>query len=163
MGYGPEGGVTVSIEGSHPGGEDGKPPPEKRARLDTNGDSKTEGHPTEVPLTARVEITSGTGPGVAKATLHFAAPLPSLITVSCEGSSCETLLEGLWPEDDGRNANLTANLSAGATMTSPGRPYGWAQILAGLREQVAAVAPGLLTVDGVTASDVVLRVRSRLE
>ena len=44
-----------------------------------------------------------------------------------------------------------------------GRPYVWAQIVAGLRERVVAAAPPVLMPGGVTASEVIIRVMFRLK
>ena len=44
-----------------------------------------------------------------------------------------------------------------------GRPYVWAQIVAGLHERVVAAAPPVLIPGGVTASEVIMRVRLRLK
>lgn len=148
--FGPRMGVTVSIDAAS---EDGKPPPEKRARVDGVG-------PNPCVRAVCVAISgdaSGTCDDVT--TLRFVQPHPSLVTVSLEGDSSHTLLEGLWPGDDGRHSGLTALFPTGTP--GPGRPYGWAQILAGLRAGLLVTAPALQTAEGVTAADVVQRVRAR--
>lgn len=146
--FGPGVGVKVSINA---GTEDENPPPEKRARVDGAGASNS---------TVSVAISSdanGTCDDVT--TLRFAQPHPSLVTVSLEADSSHTLLEGLWPGDDGRHSGFMALVPAG--MPAQGRPYGWAQILAGLRAGLLVTAPALQMTDGVTAADIVQRVRAR--
>jgi len=145
--FGPRMGVTVSIDAAT---EDGKPPPEKRARVDGAQSSLS------AVCVAISSDSSGTSDDVT--TLRFGQPHPSLVTVSLEGDSSHALLEGLWPGDDGRHSGFTALLPAG--MPGPGRPYGWAQILAGLRASLLVTAPALQTAEGVTAADVVQRVRA---
>jgi len=147
--FGPGMGVTVSIDTAS---EDGKPPPEKRARVDGAG--------AQPSIRAVCVAISGDSSGTCDdVTLRFGQPHPSLVTVSLEGDSSHALLECLWPGDDGRHSGFAALLPAG--MPGPGRPYGWAQILAGLRSSLLVTAPGLLTAEGVTAADVVHRVRTR--
>lgn len=148
--FGPRLGVTVSIEA---GTEEGKPPPEKRARVEGAGAQPS-------PRAICVAI-SGDSSGICDdvTTLCFAQPHPSLVTVSLEGDSSHALLEGLWPGDDGRHPSLTALIPTG--VPGHGRPYGWAQILAGLRAGLLVTAPMLQTAEGVTAADVVQRVRAR--
>jgi hypothetical protein len=148
--FGPRMGVTVSIDAAT---EDGKPPPEKRARVDGAGP-----HPS---LRAVCVAISGDSSGTCDdvTTLRFGQPHPSLVTVSLEGDSSHALLEGLWPGDDGRHSGFTSLFPTG--MPGPGRPYGWAQILAGLRAGLLVTAPALQTAEGVTAADVVQRVRAR--
>jgi len=145
--FGPRMGVTVSIDAAT---EDGKPPPEKRARVDGAQSSLS------AVCVAISSDSSGTSDDVT--TLRFGQPHPALVTVSLEGDSSHALLEGLWPGDDGRHSGFTALLPAG--MPGPGRPYGWAQILAGLRASLLVTAPALQTAEGVTAADVVQRVRA---
>jgi len=152
--FGPSAGVAVSVEAG--GAVDGQPPPEKRARVEAGAAAAA------APAQGvRVEL-DGAGGQAPKAVLRFACPHHSLVTVAAEG--CETLLDGLWPGDDGRQAGLLALLpadEAAAAAPAAGRPYGWAQILAGLRETLLVEAPGLQQADGVTAADVVHRVRAR--
>jgi len=143
------GSVAVRAEG----GEDGKPPPEKRAKLESG--AAAERRPQG---TVCVEISCGKA---AKVVLRFASPHESLVTVAAEGEGGDALAEKLWSGDDGGNASLAAMLPSGEA-AAPGRPYGWAQVLAGLRETLLVQAPALQPAEGVTAADVVQRVRARV-
>ncbi|CAE8715812.1 unnamed protein product, partial [Polarella glacialis] len=148
-----EGGVTVSVEASSAAavakeGDEVVEPAEKRRRL--------EALPSE-EVVVRVQVSADQQAAV----LHFANPSQSLVTVAVEGGSGEALLEDLWPEDEGRNAALLT-LLPGAELAKGGRPYGWAQVLCGLREDALSNVPALFAMDGVTANDVVTRVRAKL-
>lgn len=143
------GSVALRIQAA----EDAKPPPEKRTKVEGATAS------TKPPASVFVEIACAKG---NKVLLQFSSPLPSLVTVAVEGDGNDAILEVLWPGDDGKNPNLVAMLPTGDAVP-PGRPFGWAQILAGLRETLVAEAPALQSAEGVTAADVVQRVRVAAE
>lgn len=158
---GPEAGVTVTIEesgtptielSSTKSSEDASEAPEKRRKIEVS----------ELVYIISVEIKQVDGPQACK--LRFANPSQSIITVASEGFGGETLLEDLWLEDDGRHSVLLSQLpSAELAKASTWRPYAWAQVLAGLREDALTAVPALFATSGVTANDVVLRVRNKLK
>merc|ERR1712014_371618 len=96
------------------------------------------------------------------ATLQFANPSQSLVTVAIEASAGESLLEDLWPEDDGRHGTMTSLLPS-SVLEKGCRPYGWAQILAGLREEALAAIPTLYAMGAIKAEDVVARIQAKLK
>lgn len=166
--FGPESGVTVHIDTEQrenepevldeQKGEDAdkaktEEPPAKRARTDASAGSSQEA----AEVSVRVDVTSTAG----AISLRFWSPKAPLVTVGADGEGSEGLLETLWTEDDGRGP-LAKTIGENVR----GKPFGWAQILAGVREQAAALAPAtfaLPNLDGsVTASDVVRRIREKL-
>lgn len=110
-----------------------------------------------------VEISEGSESKEAFV-LKFLSPNTSLVTVAAKGPEGTALLGKLWPEDDGNNPALTSLLpgDAAAAAEAMGRPYGWAQVLAGLREVSLVAAPAFANLEAVTATDVVLKVRAAL-
>lgn len=145
---------SVSIEGLLERAEDGEPP-EKRAK-------------TEATSSASVRVEIAGAEGAEAAILRFTSPTERLVSVAVEGSvggGTDGLLSNLWPEDDGQHPDVTSLLPVDLQTSAEEavqRPFGWAQVLAGLREVALASAPQLLTIASVKAADVVEKVRERL-
>mmetsp|Transcript_11357 Transcript_11357/g.28613 ORF Transcript_11357/g.28613 Transcript_11357/m.28613 type:complete len:506 (-) Transcript_11357:225-1742(-) len=163
--FGMDGGVTVKLEAPEQA-KSSEEPPEKKPRVEAS--------------VVRVGIAAAPGKQQASdgkvVTLCFACPpaangaangaAATLVGVSSED---DALLETLWADDDGRTGGLA---SAAASANVPGRAYGWAQVLAGLRDRAVAVVAGagsgsnsggpLAEGGSVVASDIVQRVRDRL-
>eukprot|EP00932_Pfiesteria_piscicida_P019979 SRR837773.6799.p3 GENE.SRR837773.6799~~SRR837773.6799.p3 ORF type:complete len:100 (-),score=11.18 SRR837773.6799:87-386(-) len=85
----------------------------------------------------------------------------AIVGVSCSGGP-DGVLDNLWPHDDGMSGPLAA---AGSKLA--GRPYGWAQVLGGLRHETAVLLGGVAGVGGpladgsaVVAADLVQRLRA---
>mmetsp|Transcript_9378 Transcript_9378/g.21454 ORF Transcript_9378/g.21454 Transcript_9378/m.21454 type:complete len:452 (+) Transcript_9378:134-1489(+) len=152
--FGTEGGVAVRVEIPAAAAGDGKPPPSKCPRVEAGAAS------IEASVAVLVEVSCPSSDGQA-VKLRFESPHPSIVTAEAQGTAIGGLLGSLWPEDDGQSGALSSLLSTGKAQ-GPGRPYGWVQVLAGLRETTLAAVPALLEMDGVTASDVVLRVRGQM-
>jgi len=150
--FGAEGGVAVRIEGLP---KDGGPPPEKRQRLEGTGS-----------LTASVVVDIAPPASVKKAkplSVRFSCQHPSFVTVAAENTSENAVIGSLWPEDDGKclsEASAKLLVARGGEETLAGCPYHWAQVLAGLRDKALTANPVLLAMEGVTALDVVERVRA---
>lgn len=135
-----ESGVTVRVEAL-------EQPPEKKARLEVTSDR---------PPAVCVKISSASN-GAKAVGLRFTCPNGSILKVTPEAPSKDALLDCLWPEDDG----LKTVVPEGVTELS-GHPYYWAQVLGGLRETVSSSNASLATMDGVSAMDVVTKVRARM-
>eukprot|EP00928_Gymnodinium_smaydae_P014819 TRINITY_DN15441_c0_g5_i2.p1 TRINITY_DN15441_c0_g5~~TRINITY_DN15441_c0_g5_i2.p1 ORF type:complete len:499 (-),score=132.53 TRINITY_DN15441_c0_g5_i2:106-1602(-) len=165
--FGAESGIQLRIEGSADGAAE--EPLAKRARVDANSGASTSNSLAAVSAGASVCVeVRGVATGAAaqdvaaSVTLRFMCPKPPLVTVSIEVSSgvSECILDSLWAGDDG-NGPLA---KAVGEEVSYGKPFGWAQVLAGSRETAMALAPATFaSLDGgVTASDVVRLIRERL-
>lgn len=93
--------------------------------------------------------------------ITFRSCKPPLVVVSAHGANSEGLLEALWPDDNGQGP-LSKHMGDSAV----GRPFGWAQVLAGARDEAAALEPATMghasLEANVTASEVVRRLRERL-
>eukprot|EP00931_Biecheleriopsis_adriatica_P107433 TRINITY_DN81777_c0_g1_i1.p1 TRINITY_DN81777_c0_g1~~TRINITY_DN81777_c0_g1_i1.p1 ORF type:complete len:436 (+),score=111.40 TRINITY_DN81777_c0_g1_i1:52-1308(+) len=143
--------ITVTIEEvpsekpAEPAAGTEEAPPEKRRR--------TEAEPEQLSVAVKIQDA---------ATVRFTNPSQSLVAADAEGSSGENLLDDLWPEDDGRHGAVIALLPS-AALEKGGRPYGWAQILAGLREEALAAVPALYAMESIKADEVVSRIRSKLQ
>lgn len=135
-------GVSVSIEGARPDG----PPPEKKAKSDRT-------------TTVCVQISNvGNQATASKAVnVHFGCHNGSIVKVFTEKAPHESFLESVWPEDNGLK---TVEPEDAAELR--GRAFYWAQILAGLRDTVSTSAPSLAALDGISAMDVVTKVRARM-
>lgn len=161
--FGADAGVSVQLEAGGSvevaGPKDGEPP-EKKPRLEGAGAVKVS-----------IAFAPGRGKNGPAATLNFSCTAlaagggAALVGVQGEGIASEALLEGLWPEDDGRVGPLVA---AAAAAGVAGKAFGWAQVLAGLRDKAVPLLAGsstggpLSTGASVTAGDVVQRLRARL-
>lgn len=144
-----EGGLSISIEETSTSADAAAvPPPEKKRRLEVAEPEK---------LLIAVKISHGAG----EVTLHFANPCQSLVTVAI-AQGTDGLLDDLWPEDDGRNSAVLSLLPGAALEKGIGRPYGWAQVLAGLREEALTAAPNLHAMEGVEATQVIAKLRVKL-
>jgi len=143
--FGTQGGVSVKIDTAV------AEPPEKRQRL--------EGGVSPGPLDVLVTINcpAASSDGAKAVHLRFTHPSLSVVAVACEGATDASVLDALWPDDDGHGP-----LAASLPSATVGRPYGWAQILAGLRDEAVVVLPSLSSAPAVTATDVVLRVRAKV-
>jgi len=143
-----------------------QPPAAKRARVEGGGCSGGSGAPCIC-----VDIASGG----EVACLRFTNPHASIVKVHVEGTlgadGGASLLSGLWPDDHGGAALLPMpkDITIRERLTAaPGRPYYWAQVLAGLREQVVlppgsvGLASPFLAMESVWAMDVLTRVRARM-
>merc|ERR1712232_404441 len=128
-----------------------------KKRLKTESGSSTTKTPTLHKAPAVLVEIGADDTSLGKAIkLRFMCPNPLHVTVAIEGSKDENkqLLDGLWPEPLG---------AMSLPESEPGsHVYDWVQVLAGLRESTLSAAPTLLMAAGVTASDVVLRVRARM-
>lgn len=141
-------GVNVAVEGVHHASGDG-PPPEKRPRL--------EGSAAVPTVCVDIAPSVGSDKADALARLRFTAPRDNLVAVAGEGRASGTVLDSLWSHDNG-----TGSLTKLSPVPTVGRPYYWAQVLAGLREHLVSAAAAHVVVDGVSATDLVLRLRERL-
>lgn len=152
--FGADSGVVVRLQESADGSEDA--PAAKRQRTEAEGDSKFSARSAVV-----VEISQAGGGGQASQ-LRFACVDKggAVVSVAVEGGAGDPLVENLWPEDDGRSPPLVTLANSSGACT--GRPFFWAQVLAGLRDCLVTRAPALMAVDTVSALDVVTRVRARM-
>jgi len=168
--FGPQRGVSVRVEVPEVARDEvgPGPPPEKRPRVEAAADggasSKTPSAPGAA-VAVCVEIALD-GAGAEKAlVLRFTSPGPSAASVAVEGGSdgSASLLDGLWPEEEEAQGAALGTAAGAAPGARPAgsRAYAWLQVLAGVRERALSAAPALIMAGGVTASDVVQRVRAR--
>eukprot|EP00929_Paragymnodinium_shiwhaense_P017475 TRINITY_DN12677_c0_g1_i1.p1 TRINITY_DN12677_c0_g1~~TRINITY_DN12677_c0_g1_i1.p1 ORF type:complete len:492 (+),score=96.36 TRINITY_DN12677_c0_g1_i1:109-1584(+) len=176
--YGPESGISVHVDDTLTSAPDANGEPQaKRPRTATAKAppsvcieiaNESAGMPvqfgSEPDKLVRLLFSEG-----AKTVPVTEAPAPgeeprqtTIVTVMVEGSAGDSTLGAMWAGDDGQGP-LAKLLPSGATV---GRPYGWAQILAGCRAQGAALAPQTFALPslqaGITASDIVHKVREHL-
>lgn len=179
-----DGGVAVELE-DFPGGTDASKvvavepstngePPAKKPRLASSGAvrvsiASSPGKDAEVVLRFSCAPAASAGGNANSSTTAAEAAAPCLIGVSCEADADagDGVIESLWLDDDGRAGALPSAAEA-ANLT--GRAYGWAQVLAGLRERSLSILGSAGGCSGgplasgttVAASDVVQRVRAAL-
>lgn len=152
--FGQSGGVAVKVEVAEPpvASNETMARPEKRPRAEAT-----------YVVVVEIEPAAPATQGSEAVVLRFMSPNTSLVTVAAKGPGADGMLAKLWLEDDGSNPALASLLPGDAADDSFGRPYAWAQVLAGLRDVALMGAPSLLSMDTVTATDVALRVRSALK
>jgi len=158
--FGAAAGISVELEGC---GADasGSEPPAKKAR-------SVDGKIVRVLVDKAVSLRFSCADAAVGDGSADAAPAAPIVGVSCVGGVGDSLLENLWPGDDGTSGALAiAATAAGVT----GRAYGWAQVLAGLRSTTtvlldgtpsSALAGPLADGGAVVASEVVRRLRAKL-
>jgi len=151
--FGPDAGVFLAAEAASIGAD--SEPPAKRPRV--IGGSVSVG----------ISPSPGESPAVTMRFRHATTENneADFVTVQCEDCSAgDGVLDGMYPEDDGQSGPL---VTAADAANLEGRPYAWAQVLAGLRERTATLMPAsstnpLASGEAVTATDVVQRVRRAL-
>jgi len=144
------GGGEVSVSAQV--GGDG--PAEKRRKLaDGGGDAALAGAGAAVVVEITAPAEEGTGQAVVA--IRFSCPHAQLVAAEAERDGSDALLASLWPQDE------VIAAPEGVTVTS-GKIYAWAQVLSGLRERSLCAIPAILAAEGVTASEVVQRVREKL-
>jgi hypothetical protein len=151
-------GVSVRLEGVV--AKSDAEPPEKKARVAEDGDSC---RAVCVKISACATSDSAKkvsrDSGAEAISLRFTSPGGAVVHVALQerGAAGDSVLDCLWPEDNGLATAEPADLSK-----FPGKAFYWAQVLAGLRESVSTSVPSLAGMETVSAMDVITKVRSRL-